>query len=202
MLSLSFALVGIGLVGPVFGGCGGVMTDPGTDATCALTPPGKTFTFHVHNLGMQKLKLAFGCGLTLPLAIETGDGPLRAGPGVGNGSQCEYTCEQIYSSTGMDPCTDCGAGVGVDLSPGAVADIVWDRRVYVDTKIDPKCVTNGATECPKGTLVAPIAKQKGVLTVCSDVQSTPLGGDCLEGSSIPFNFEADTSGDETTINYP
>lgn len=212
-LSLSFALVAVGLVAPVAGGCGSVVPDPGSGGssatststggdTCALEAPGKAFTFHVFNSSKQKLTLAFGCGATIPLSLDTASGTLRAGPGVGNGTQCEYTCEQVYKGGSMSPCSDCGAGVGVDLPPGGAANIPWDRRVYVDFSPEPKCVAGEVAGCAKGSLVAPTAMQKGVLTVCSDAQGTPLAGDCSAAGTLPVNFVVDTTGVEATITYP
>lgn len=212
-LPRSLALLTVGVVAQFFGGCGSVVADPGTGGgsatstgtgtdSCLLEGPGKAFTFHVLNTSKQKLFLTFGCGATLPLALESAGGTLRAGPGVGNGSQCEYTCEQVYKGGGMSPCTDCGAGVGVDLPPGGAANIPWDRRVYVDFSPEPKCVAGEVGACAKGSLVPPSSTQKGVLTVCSDVQGTPIGSDCSEAGKLLVNFVADTMGDEATITYP
>ena len=48
----------------------------------------------------------------------------------------------------------------------------------------------------------PSSTQKGVLTVCSDLQGTPIGGDCSEAGTLHVNFVTDTTGDEVTITYP
>ena len=175
-------------------------TGTGGGAACKLDPPGKSFTFHVINTSKQMRHLAFGCGGTLPMNLETSTGKLSIGPGAVN--TCEFTCDELYAGTAGPACSDCGSGLGADLGPGVTADIKWDRRVYVAYTPDPKCtpVMQGAS-CALGHAVAPASVQKGVLTVCSDPTAGQVGF-CSTAGSIPVSFEVDTTQNQATIMIP
>ena len=209
ILSGSFLLISTlaGLGG--LAGCGSTVCDAvdcqgggggeggGSNAACMLEPPGKSFTFHVHNGGTKALRLTYGCGATLPIEVETPKGALDISPGGVN--SCEVTCDRVHEGFPNRGCTDCGPGVGAPLEPGMTKDITWDRRVYTAHMADPKC--SGSTtgnDCALGALVAPASAQKGVLTVCS---SAPSGGDgyCSEKDQSTVSFTLDTAKDEGTI---
>ena len=119
----------------VAGSSGGHTGTGGNAGLCALDPPGSTFTFHVHNGGTAMLRLAYGCGASLPIVLAAPQGMLGIGPGPADA--CEFTCDAVYAGKTGQSCSDCGPGTGASLAPGAVVDITWDRRVYTEHMVDP-----------------------------------------------------------------
>jgi hypothetical protein len=166
---------------------------------CHVDPAGTTFTFHVHNAGTAMRALAYGCGGTIPLVLDTPAGKLSIGPGAVN--SCEFTCEEQYKGPVQNGCSDCGPGMGAIVAPGATVDITWDRRVYEGHAADPSCVMGMANVgCALAVSVAPEKMQAGVLTVCSAPGpglGTNPGGYC--SATMDYSFTADTTTAATTI---
>ena len=187
------------------GGSTTTTTTTGTQGTggagvCQLDPKG-SFTFHVHNAGTKMLRLALGCGATLPIDLVTPEGTLSIGPG-GVGNTCEFTCDEVYGGGNTGECSDCGPGVSADLSPGVTADIQWDRRVYVDQMVVAQCAPDDPEGvCAFGEAVKPSAAQSGVLTTCDDTAASQSGivGSCATGSTAAVSFTLDTTQAEGTI---
>jgi hypothetical protein len=150
----------------------------------------------VHNGGTRTLSLTLGCGLSLPIVIDTPSGtrPIGAGPE----DVCEFTCDRVYAGMVQGgACSDCGPGYGAPLGPGMTADIHWDRRAYEETMTDPQCSGGFTQPCALGSSVAPVASQSGVLTVCT---ATALGaGYCASANQGTFPFAVDTTQSEATI---
>jgi hypothetical protein len=165
-------------------------------SACALDPPGAKFVFHVHNAGTRMLSLAYGCGGALPIVLQTPQGMLHSGPGPED--RCEFTCDVVYGTAGNIGCTDCGPGVGTSLAPGMTADISWDRRGYQEIMTDPVCTGGASASCARGTTVAPIASQMGVLTVCTG--APVAAGWCATTDTVTFSV--DTTLTEGTIDVP
>jgi hypothetical protein len=199
-----FAFLLAAVLAQAAAGCGsGVEPCEGADCggnACQIDPPGETFTIHVHNGGSQMLRLAYGCGKTLPIEIETPGGHQRISPGPAD--TCEVACDTVYAGQPNNPCSDCGSGVGADLGPGMIADIEWDRRIYVAHTADPKCSGNpDGNSCALGQAVAPATAQAGVLTTCTDMVSGGAGY-CLTADENPVSFLIDTTNTEGTIEIP
>jgi hypothetical protein len=184
------------------GGCdrsvlGPADAGPRPDASCALDSKG-SFTFHVANRGTRMLRLAYGCGATLPITLDAAGGPLPISPGPA--SYCEVSCDYIYGGGENNGCSDCGPGYGAGLPPGATVDIAWDRRLYVETTADPTCSGHaGGNECALGTLAGP-AVSSGTLTVCNGGSPTSGAGYCASTDevAVPFNFDP-TASDSTIV---
>jgi hypothetical protein len=162
---------------------------------CPLDPKG-SFVFQVHNKGTRMLSLAFGCGGSLPIVLQTANGRLPIGPGPED--TCEFTCDAVYACKAGQACSDCGNGYGAALGPGTTADIQWDRRTYVETRTNPQCVIqcNGSSPtCALGTSLPSSASQAGVLTFCT----APGFGQGFCSTSEMVNFAIDTTQPEATI---
>jgi hypothetical protein len=162
---------------------------------CPLDPKG-SFVFHVHNKGTRMLSLAFGCGGSLPIVLQTAKGSLPIGPGPED--TCEFTCDAVFACKAGQACSDCGNGYGAALGPGMTADIEWDRRTYVETQTNPQCVIqcNGSSPtCALGTSLPSSASQAGVLTFCT----APGFGQGYCSTSEMLNFAIDTTQPEGTI---
>jgi hypothetical protein len=184
--------------------CGSSTSAPPPD--CALDPTG-TFTFHVRNVGDQRLTWDLGCMKKLPITLHLPEGDLPIGPG--SADYCELTCEQIYSGWFPGACTDCGPGYSGSAAPGASGDIAWDRRVYTRYTFDLACrvqdgaqISAGAT-CAFGHAVAPSATQSGTITICPGYDQ--LGTCYLDTTTAKtvatrnIEFTVDTTGSEATI---
>jgi hypothetical protein len=160
-------------------------------AACSVDPEGTSFTLHIHNAGTNALTLNYGCGFTMPITLTTSLGAVPIAP-PGPGGACDGTCEYAYANGPPEPCSDCGAGVGADLPPGATVDIPWKRRVL--TASSSSCA--GAVSCELAHAVTPTAVQAGILTVCND--PPPASGYCLSTTTdVPFTV--DTTHNDATI---
>jgi len=124
-------------------GCGG---EGKTD--CTLDPPGKSFTFHVHNGGVMMLRLTYGCNATLPVELDTPEGQLSIGPGAVN--TCEVTCDSVYAGHPNNGCSDCGPVLTVcaDAMMGAGAG-------YCATVDESKVSFTIDTTADQGTIEVP-----------------------------------------------
>jgi hypothetical protein len=170
--------------------------------SCQIDPKGM-FTFHVHNAGTETLAWDLGCSKSLPIVLHLPDGDLPTGPGAVD--VCEFTCELVYSGqVAPGGCTDCGPGYSGSAAPGASKDIVWDRRVYTRSTVDPTCGASGGVSqsatCALGHAVAPSATQSGTISVCP---GTAVLGHCMaNGQYIDFHkveFTVDTTGTDAVI---
>jgi hypothetical protein len=166
----------------------------GASARCQLDPAGATFTFHIHNRGTAPLSLDFGCGRSIPITVATAQGQQGVGPGPAD--VCEFTCEEVYSGTAAQGCSDCGPPQLRDLAPSATVDVAWDRRAYVEIRADTACVASGQS-CALGTTVPATATQAGSVTICKTQTGT---GGCA--SSAKVSFTLDTTKSEGTIAVP
>lgn len=90
--------------------CGGSVDDGqgGGDPSCKLEPGGETFTFTIRNVGQQHLRLAYGCGKSLPILVYVNDEPVGISPGQADG--CEVSCDEVYDGYENWGCSDCGLG--------------------------------------------------------------------------------------------
>jgi hypothetical protein len=165
---------------------------PDAGAACKLPPPGE-FTFRVQNAGAVPLVVDLGCGLTVPITLDTPSGPLPAG--AGNVDACGFTCEQVYAGQVVPgACTDCGPGIVKTIAPGGTAEIRWDRRGYVGQSVVPGCAPAPGS-CAAGVAIAGAPAQAGSLTTCpSDQRPT---GSCLQPKLTPFTI--DTTGADAVI---
>jgi hypothetical protein len=144
-------------------------------------------------MGTRTLSLDLGCGLALPIVIDTPAGMRPTGPGPED--VCEFTCDRVYAGMVQGgACSDCGNGTSEALGPGTTADIHWDRRSYQETMTDPQCSSGSTQPCALGTSVAPLAAQTGVLTVCTNPSPT---GFCSTSDTVSFTI--DTTQSEGTI---
>ena len=170
-------------------------SDGGADLaqSCAHDAPGAAFTFHIANTGNRMLHLFYGCMQTLPITLDTKNGPLAISPGPAD--FCEISCDFIFGGGMNNSCSDCGPGYGADLSPGSTVDIAWDRRVYMAYTVDPACSGHATgNNCALGVLIDNSVKS-GTLTVLSGGGGT-TGGPTTE-IDVPFTF--DPTADQTTI---
>jgi hypothetical protein len=181
-------------------GMAGCSDDGGGRGACLIDPPGRTFTFHVHNGGSKMLRLTYGCGAELPIQLDTQNGAAEIGSG-----DCSLKCEDVYDgvATTVNPgCADCGPGMGEALAPGATVDIVWDRRVYIAHTIDGTCGDIAGTNCALAEATALKDAHTGVLRVCADGKTPEdIGGvpGFCSGEEQMVNFTVNTLGDEATI---
>jgi hypothetical protein len=170
-----------------------------TGGSCALTPPGKPFTFHIHNAGSKMLRLAYACGTAYPIELVTPQEKLAIGPGAVD--LCEVTCDALYAGKASYPCSDCGPGTGANLPPGFTVNITWDRRTYTEYTPEPMCTPIAGAKCALGTAIGNDSMQQGILSVCSDADMQP-DGYCSGAGTVPINFAVDTTKDEGTIEVP
>ncbi len=173
-------------------GQGGGQGGAGGQLDCSLPPPGAAFAFRINNVGTRELGLAYGCGKTLPIQIDTADGP--RGIGAGSGDYCEIDCDTVYGGYENWGCSDCGPGSGVPLVPGEATEIPWDRRVYVAHQASAECTGHpDGNGCALGVPVGDATS--GTLTFCTDAQSA---GYCF-GAEETVTFALDLSLNEVTI---
>jgi hypothetical protein len=175
------------------GGAGTGASGHGGSATCHAPGPGAPFTFHVHNGGTEMLFLAYGCGSSLPIVLDTPKGMLGIAPGPTDG--CGFSCTAVYAGMTGSGCSDCGGGTGDPLVPGATVDVPWDHRVYTEIQVDPSCKNASAPECALGEVAAGSATQKGTLTVCTGGASAGGGpsGYCVGSKMVGFTVDTTQS---------
>lgn len=182
---------GAGAGGAGAGGQGG----GGGAVDCSLAPPGAAFQFQIHNAGTRELSLTYGCGETLPIVIDTADGP--RGIGAGSGDFCEVSCDAVYQGAGNWGCSDCGPGSGEPLLPGASVVIDWDRRVYIPHEAPAAC--SGHEDGNSCALGLPVGNAtSGTLTYCLGADSQ---GGCSDGSEA-ISFTMDLALSTVSIEIP
>lgn len=167
----------------------------GGSVDCSLPLAGAPFQFQLHNVGTRELSLTYGCGETLPITIDTTDGP--RGIGAGSGDSCEVPCEDVYGGDGNFGCSDCGPGSGAPFLPGDTALIDWDRRVYVSHEAPAACGgQEGGNHCGLGVPVGEATS--GTLTICLGADSQ---GACSDGKE-ELAFVLDLSLSSVVVDVP
>lgn len=166
-----------------------------TPVDCSIDAPGETFSFTVTNTGTRMLRLAYGCGQSLPVLLETSHGTLQIGPGV---DLCEFTCDPVYKGKPNPGCSDCGPGYGADLGPGMSATMQWDRRVYEEHTAPKACSgSEFGNDCALGHLVKETSV-KGTLNLCTETMSG-ANGYCLPDALEPVAITVDLTKTSATI---
>jgi hypothetical protein len=163
------------------------------------------FTFHLRNAGDQMISWDPGCAMSIPIVLHLPEGDLPAGPWPAD--ICGHTCDEVYAGTAFPGgcTTDCGLGYAVPVAPGALADIVWDRRVYTAHTFDAACRSFSSPTwmmCALGRAVAPAAAQSGTIKICPGTVPWPGGCQNSAGMSIDsrsVEFTVDTTGSEAII---
>ena len=184
----------ISMMALLLSSCGSDVEKPPAAVDCSLDPSGAPFTFTFTNSGPRILRLAYGCGGSLPVRLVTSHGELSIGTGV---DSCELGCEVVYAGTAGFGCSDCGPGYGAPLGPGEMATIMWDRRVYEAHTVPVACASEATTNtCALGLLVKETAPVTGTLRVCTDMDEF-ADGFCTTSEDIPINV--DLSKDSATI---
>ncbi len=186
------------------GGCGGkTAIDNGSTSSstsgagsCAHDAAGANFTFHVANAGSRQLRIATGCGSSLPILLDSASGPLPISPGQVD--FCEFPCDLVFKGQTNNGCSDCGPGTTILLPPGKTADIAWDRRVYSKYTVPQSC-SGSATgnECALGKL-AGAATKSGTIAICSDMMSG-FDGACPDDKAEKNAFAIDLAKSAVTI---
>lgn len=191
----------VSALGLAFVACGGnVVEDDGQgggDSVCTLDPPGETFTFTIRNAGDRYLRLAYGCGRTLPIVVDVDGEALGISPGQAEG--CEVSCDEVYEGYENWGCSDCGPGTGVVLAPGEEESILWDRRLYTAHTAPTSCSGNvDGNSCALGSLYGPQTVSRGTLTYCVNDALNPdyVDGYCggNEAQTVGFDFDLPQTG--------
>jgi hypothetical protein len=152
-----------------------------TPLSCADEAPGAPFTFHIVNAGQRSYTLTLGCGLQLPITLQTATGATAIAPGGPDFAYCQYSCDSA-AAPGAYPCSDCGPGEGQSLAAGSEVDLQWDRRLY---RQDSQC------GCWRGT-GAGSAALVGALLLCEDA-GMPSGSCSKPFVGVPFTYDPSRS---------
>lgn len=167
-------------------------------------PPGAKFTFRVHNAGSAHKTLVLGCGSTLPIMLQSANGPAAL---VLDDNSCfgdgDGSCHDAFMGKFLQECSDCGPGDYDDLPAGAVVDFSWDHVGWVQESIPAQCVADAGSSgdpdfmstCQLAFPMPPSTKQEGSVTVCNETD--PHFGTCVDADETEFTI--DTTKSEATI---